>query len=157
MDEPTSSLDVFNEKILLKTLSDEYSDKTIIIVSHRRSTLNGCDRILRGYITLESVFTSPQPTVEAIGEDGLPRFGPDHRTPGELERLAAVQRMALSFAESWFACFGQFGRAPSGALCMELYAAAETELSLGETYNDLIGTAIGEKNGDNDGTNHSHA
>lgn len=47
MDEPTSSLDVFNEKILLKTLSDEYSDKTIIIVSHRRSTLNGCDRILR--------------------------------------------------------------------------------------------------------------
>ena len=47
MDEPTSSLDVFNEKILLKTLEDEYADKTIIIVSHRRSTLTGCGRILR--------------------------------------------------------------------------------------------------------------
>lgn len=47
MDEPTSSLDVFNEKLLLKTLEDEYSDKTIIIVSHRRSTLTLCNRIYR--------------------------------------------------------------------------------------------------------------
>ena len=47
MDEPTSSLDVFHEKVLLKTLEEEYSDKTIIIVSHRRSTQTGCDRILR--------------------------------------------------------------------------------------------------------------
>lgn len=47
MDEPTSSLDVFHEKILLKTLEEEYADKTIIIVSHRRSTLTGCNRIFR--------------------------------------------------------------------------------------------------------------
>lgn len=47
MDEPTSNLDVFHEKLLLKTLEDEYQDKTIIIVSHRRSTLTGCNRIYR--------------------------------------------------------------------------------------------------------------
>jgi ATP-binding cassette subfamily C protein len=47
MDEPTSSLDVLNEKSLLKTLRDEYGDKTLLIVSHRRSTLTDCDRILR--------------------------------------------------------------------------------------------------------------
>lgn len=47
MDEPTSSLDIFNEKVLLKTLEDEYDDKTIIIVSHRRSTLTGCDRLIK--------------------------------------------------------------------------------------------------------------
>lgn len=47
MDEPTSSLDVFHEKVLLKTLEEEYADKTVIIVSHRRSTLTGCDRILQ--------------------------------------------------------------------------------------------------------------
>ena len=47
MDEPTSSLDVFNEKIILNTLEKEYSDRTVIIVSHRRSTLTGCDRIFR--------------------------------------------------------------------------------------------------------------
>lgn len=47
MDEPTSSLDVLNEKGLLKTLEEEYSDKTILLVSHRASTLTGCNRILR--------------------------------------------------------------------------------------------------------------
>lgn len=47
MDEPTSSLDVLNEKKFLKTLKDEYKDKTIIIVSHRMSTLSDCDRIIK--------------------------------------------------------------------------------------------------------------
>lgn len=47
MDEPTSSLDIINEKALLKTLEDEYSDKKIMIVSHRPSTLTGCNRILK--------------------------------------------------------------------------------------------------------------
>lgn len=47
MDEPTSSLDILNEKKFLKTLSDEYADKTIIIVSHRISTLSNCDRIIK--------------------------------------------------------------------------------------------------------------
>jgi ATP-binding cassette subfamily C protein len=47
MDEPTSNLDVLNEKRLLKTLNDEYGDKTILVVSHRMSTLTDCDRILR--------------------------------------------------------------------------------------------------------------
>ncbi len=46
MDEPTSNLDVLNEKGLLKTLDDEYADKKIMIVSHRPSTLTGCDRIM---------------------------------------------------------------------------------------------------------------
>ncbi len=45
MDEPTSNLDVLNEKEILKTLEDEYGDKTLFIVSHRSSTLAGCSRI----------------------------------------------------------------------------------------------------------------
>lgn len=47
MDEPTSSLDVFNEKLLLKTLDEQYADKTLIIVSHRNSTLTGCDSVYK--------------------------------------------------------------------------------------------------------------
>ena len=47
MDEPTSNLDVLNEKRLLKTLKDESGDTTILIVSHRRSTVSDCYRILR--------------------------------------------------------------------------------------------------------------
>lgn len=46
MDEPTSNLDVFNEKLLLKTLEEGYADKTVLIVSHRVSTLTGCDRVV---------------------------------------------------------------------------------------------------------------
>ncbi len=47
MDEPTSSLDVLHEKELLHTLKKEYSDKTVIIISHRMSTLTGCTRLLK--------------------------------------------------------------------------------------------------------------
>ncbi len=47
MDEPTSNLDVFNEKLLLKTLREEYPDKTVVIVSHRMSTLTDCNTIYK--------------------------------------------------------------------------------------------------------------
>ena len=46
MDEPTSSLDILHEKELLKTLEKEYSHKTLLIISHRMSTLTGCTRII---------------------------------------------------------------------------------------------------------------
>ena len=45
MDEPTSSLDVFHEKELLETIRNEYHGKTVIIISHRMSTLGECERI----------------------------------------------------------------------------------------------------------------
>ena len=47
MDEPTSSLDTLHEKELLDTLKREYADKTVLIISHRMSTLTGCSRIIR--------------------------------------------------------------------------------------------------------------
>lgn len=47
MDEPTSSLDVINEKGLLKTLAEQFENKTWVIVSHRPSSLTGCDRVIK--------------------------------------------------------------------------------------------------------------
>lgn len=47
MDEPTSSLDVLHEKELLNTLKNNYRDATVIIVSHRMSTLADCTRLLK--------------------------------------------------------------------------------------------------------------
>ena len=47
MDEPTSSLDVLHEKELLRTLQEACGDKLLLIVSHRPSTLTGCDRVIR--------------------------------------------------------------------------------------------------------------
>lgn len=45
MDEPTSSLDVLHEKELLHTLHHACAGKTILIISHRMSTLADCDRL----------------------------------------------------------------------------------------------------------------
>ena len=45
LDEVTSNLDSLNEAIILKALKENCKDKTIVIVSHRRSTLNIADKI----------------------------------------------------------------------------------------------------------------
>lgn len=46
LDEPTSSLDSLNEGIILKSLKRERQNKTILLVSHRRSTMGVADRVL---------------------------------------------------------------------------------------------------------------
>lgn len=46
LDEPTSNLDSLNEGIILKSLCEEGKERTIVLVSHRRSTLNVADGIL---------------------------------------------------------------------------------------------------------------
>ncbi len=45
LDEPTSNLDSLNEAVILKTLSQECSDKSVILVSHRRSTMGIADTV----------------------------------------------------------------------------------------------------------------
>jgi len=45
LDEPTSNLDVLNEKRLLMTLAAEFVAQTVIVVSHRPSTVAGADWI----------------------------------------------------------------------------------------------------------------
>lgn len=45
LDEPTSNLDILNEGIILKSLEKEKSGKTIVLVSHRKSTLSLADRV----------------------------------------------------------------------------------------------------------------
>ncbi|EHO51401.1 ABC transporter, ATP-binding protein [Lachnospiraceae bacterium oral taxon 082 str. F0431] len=44
LDEPTSNLDVLNEGIILKSLSEESAGKTIVLVSHRKSTMSLADK-----------------------------------------------------------------------------------------------------------------
>ena len=45
LDEPTSNLDSFNEKIILDSVKAEAEEKTVVLVSHRASTLEICDEI----------------------------------------------------------------------------------------------------------------
>lgn len=39
MDEPTSNLDSLNEGVILKAVKEECRDKTVLLVSHRASTM----------------------------------------------------------------------------------------------------------------------
>ncbi len=45
LDEPTSNLDSLNEAVILKSLKEEQADKTIVLVSHRQSTMRIADRV----------------------------------------------------------------------------------------------------------------
>lgn len=45
LDEPTSNLDSLNEKVIIQTLKKECKDKTVILVSHRMSTVSIADEV----------------------------------------------------------------------------------------------------------------
>lgn len=45
LDEPTSNLDSLNEGIILKAINEEKEDRTIVLVSHRQSTMRIVDNI----------------------------------------------------------------------------------------------------------------
>ena len=45
LDEPTSNLDSLNEGIILKSLKDSCQEKTVVLVSHRKSTMNLADKV----------------------------------------------------------------------------------------------------------------
>lgn len=45
LDEPTSNLDSLNEAVILKSLKEECRDKTIVLVSHRQSTMRIMDKV----------------------------------------------------------------------------------------------------------------
>ena len=45
LDEPTSNLDSLNEGIILKSLKEERKDRTVVLVSHRKSTMNLADTV----------------------------------------------------------------------------------------------------------------
>lgn len=45
LDEPTSNLDSLNENVILKSLGEESKGKTVVLVSHRQSTMKIADKI----------------------------------------------------------------------------------------------------------------
>ena len=43
LDEPTSNLDSINEATILRSLDEAREGKTVVLVSHRKSTMGICD------------------------------------------------------------------------------------------------------------------
>lgn len=46
LDEPTSNLDSINEAVILKSLSESREGETVVLVSHRASTMAIADRVV---------------------------------------------------------------------------------------------------------------
>ena len=46
LDEPTSNLDSLNEAAILRSLANEHGKRTVILVSHRGSTMGIVDRLI---------------------------------------------------------------------------------------------------------------
>lgn len=46
LDEPTSNLDSLNEAVILKSLKEEAREKTVLLVSHRESTMRIAEKVL---------------------------------------------------------------------------------------------------------------
>ena len=76
LDEPTSALDGQSESLIRDTLAQLKGDMTIVIIAHRMSTLDICDRIM----------VVERGVVSALG------------TPLELEHTSAFYRQALTVA-----------------------------------------------------------
>ncbi len=47
LDEPTSNLDSLNEAIILKSLREEKAERTVLLVSHRESTMRIADKVYK--------------------------------------------------------------------------------------------------------------
>ena len=45
LDEPTSNLDSLNEGIIMKSLKEESRGRTVVLVSHRESTMGIVDEV----------------------------------------------------------------------------------------------------------------
>ena len=45
LDEPTSNLDSLNEAVILRSLRQERAGKTVVLVSHRASTMRIADKV----------------------------------------------------------------------------------------------------------------
>lgn len=45
LDEPTSNLDSLNEAVILKSLKEEREERTVVLVSHRQSTMRIADKV----------------------------------------------------------------------------------------------------------------
>ena len=47
LDEPTSNLDTLNEGTILKSIKEECKDKTVVMISHRKSTTAICNKVYK--------------------------------------------------------------------------------------------------------------
>ena len=103
------------------------------------------DTLFRNFIELESCFSSPEPSVDRVDEQGEVRFAEEVRTEEELTELRELQQEALAFAEQFFRIFPSFPGKISPEFLEEVYAVSDIHMICGRPFNDLIGKPMSVK------------
>jgi ABC-type multidrug transport system fused ATPase/permease subunit len=71
MDEATSSVDPQSEEILVRATREFFADRTQIIIAHRLSTLEHCDRVLWLHNGEVRMFDSPAQVIPVFRQTSL--------------------------------------------------------------------------------------
>ena len=59
----------------------------------------------RQFIEMESLMTSPEPSLDGFSEEGEPVFAEEIRSPETLSRVKKAQDELIAFAETWLELF----------------------------------------------------
>ncbi len=103
--------------------------------------------ILRDYMRMESIFTSPEPALAAYAEDGSPVFQEEVRSAEKLELIRRVQKLALSFGADMIELFYYRGFSLDPALIESLYCHVDTNVVSPVDYDDWLRFTIKPEEG----------
>ena len=101
------------------TYSHEGSDESPIEVYFRGEN----PELLRTYLDLETFFSSPEPSLDRISEQGTPVFQKENRSEEDLLLLRTAWDAAESFAKEFFDLFYMTGEEIPPRFIEEMYAA----------------------------------
>ena len=91
---------------------------------------------LTNYIEMESVLTSPEPSLDCYGEDGAPVFSEEVRSEEEFARIRIIKEALLGFAEEYIRLFWDGRSVIRPELPAAMYAAEHPHYVLRQAYDD---------------------
>ena len=103
------------------------------------------DTLIRNYIEVEACFTSPEPSVDSIDENGDVVFAEEWRDSISIEETGRIQDLAAEAVREFFCRFYAPGMEIDSALIGELYSLRDGRPVISGAYNDLIKKEIGGK------------
>ena len=119
-----------------------YSPKNVVVESLDFYLKNYNSDLVSEYVELESIFSSPEPAVDHITEQGSPVFQNEIRSVAALQSLQSTWNAALSFALEYFDLFYQDGEEIASSLIEEMYAVEKSLGLILPAYDDWFQTEI---------------
>ena len=102
--------------------------------------------LLRGFVSLENIFSAPEPSLHCMDESGTPVFQAELRGESLLSEIQAAWDEALPFAQEFFELFYRDGDAIDPALIEEMFAA-DSYLGIDiPAYDDWFQTELKKRN-----------